>query len=102
MIFAPQDVALIAVVGFILFGPKKLPEMAKSLGSSIVEFKKAMKSGHEPAADGTATTTDPNAQPATATAAVPAAPANPAVAAAPPQQQQLALPAQGHDASRPS
>lgn len=39
---SPQDLLLIGAVGFILFGSKKLPEMAKSLGSSVVEFKKAM------------------------------------------------------------
>jgi sec-independent protein translocase protein TatA len=87
MIFAPQDVALIAVVGFILFGPKKLPEMAKSLGSSIVEFKKAMK-GDEAAKEGEAAKEE-GAQPKPETAgAVPAPP------------QQLALPAQSQDAGR--
>ena len=30
---------LLAVV--VLFGPKKLPELARSLGKSIVEFKRA-------------------------------------------------------------
>ena len=38
----PQDVMVIAAVGYILFGSKKLPDVARSLGTSIVEFKKAM------------------------------------------------------------
>ncbi len=37
----------IVVFGVILliFGPKKLPEIARSLGESIKEFKKAFKEG---------------------------------------------------------
>jgi len=32
-------------VALILFGPKKLPDLARSLGRSIAAFKKAMKDG---------------------------------------------------------
>jgi len=32
---------LIAVVALIVFGPKKLPELAKSMGKAVREFKKA-------------------------------------------------------------
>ena len=32
---------LIAVVALIVFGPKKLPELAKSMGRAVREFKKA-------------------------------------------------------------
>ena len=38
----PQEWMLVAVVGFFVFGAKRLPEMARSLGSSVVEFKKAI------------------------------------------------------------
>ena len=47
MLGSPQDLLVIAAVGFILFGSKKLPEVAKSLGSSVVEFKKAMHDAME-------------------------------------------------------
>ncbi|MBF0102242.1 MAG: twin-arginine translocase TatA/TatE family subunit [Desulfobacterales bacterium] len=35
------EVILILVIALIVFGPKKLPELAKSLGKAINEFKKA-------------------------------------------------------------
>ncbi len=34
---------LIAVVLIIFFGPKKIPDIAQSIGKGIREFKKAMK-----------------------------------------------------------
>ncbi len=38
---SPQEIGLILVVILILFGSKKLPEMARNLGKSVEEFKKA-------------------------------------------------------------
>jgi sec-independent protein translocase protein TatA len=32
----------------LLFGARKIPELARSLGSSVNEFKKGMKDGAEP------------------------------------------------------
>lgn len=37
------ELLVILVIALIVFGPKKLPEMGKALGSSIKEFKKATK-----------------------------------------------------------
>jgi len=37
-----QEVLLIAVVALILFGAARLPEVGKSLGKAISEFKKAL------------------------------------------------------------
>ncbi|TCJ02484.1 twin-arginine translocase TatA/TatE family subunit [Cytobacillus praedii] len=34
---------LILTVALIIFGPKKLPEIGRSLGKSLQEFKKATK-----------------------------------------------------------
>jgi len=34
---------VIAVIALLVFGPGKLPELGKSVGKSIKEFKKAMK-----------------------------------------------------------
>lgn len=37
------EIVVIAVVFLVLFGGKKLPEMAKGLGQGIREFKQAVK-----------------------------------------------------------
>lgn len=37
------EVILILAVGMILFGAKKIPELARGLGSGIKEFKKATR-----------------------------------------------------------
>jgi TatA/E family protein of Tat protein translocase len=36
-----QEMIVILVIALIVFGPKKLPEIGKSLGKGIAEFKKA-------------------------------------------------------------
>jgi sec-independent protein translocase protein TatA len=36
-----QEMIVIFVIALIVFGPKKLPEIGKSLGKGIAEFKKA-------------------------------------------------------------
>lgn len=36
-----QEMILILVVVLLLFGPKRLPDLAKSLGKGLAEFKKA-------------------------------------------------------------
>jgi sec-independent protein translocase protein TatA len=37
----PWEIALILLIVLILFGPKKLPELAKSVGQAIREYKRA-------------------------------------------------------------
>lgn len=39
-----SELLIILLVVFIFFGPKKLPEIGKSLGKGIREFKSAMRS----------------------------------------------------------
>lgn len=39
-----QEIILILAILLIVFGPKKLPELAKELGKAIQEFKKASAS----------------------------------------------------------
>lgn len=39
----PMHLLVILAIAVFVFGPKKLPELGKSLGESIQGFKKAMK-----------------------------------------------------------
>ena len=39
----PVSLVIICIVAIILFGPKKLPEFGKAMGSTLCEFKKANK-----------------------------------------------------------
>ena len=38
------EMVLVVILGFILFGPKRLPEIARQLGKFVAEFKKASNS----------------------------------------------------------
>jgi sec-independent protein translocase protein TatA len=35
----PMEIAIVLIVALIVFGPKRLPELGKSLGKGIQEFK---------------------------------------------------------------
>ena len=37
------ELAIILVIVLIVFGPKKLPELAKSMGQAVKEFKKGQQ-----------------------------------------------------------
>jgi TatA/E family protein of Tat protein translocase len=41
MLFSLQTLGLVAVIALIVVGPKKLPDLAKTLGKGFSEFKKA-------------------------------------------------------------
>ena len=47
MFQSPVDIALVAGVVLLLFGPKKVPEMGKALGLGIGNFKKALYEAQE-------------------------------------------------------
>ena len=43
----PWEIALIIVLALLLFGGKKLPSLAKDLGSGIKEFRRSLSSSSE-------------------------------------------------------
>lgn len=40
----PMEIALIVIVVLLIFGPSKLPQLGKSIGDTIREFRSSMKS----------------------------------------------------------
>ena len=46
-----QELLIILFIVLLLFGAKKLPELSRSLGKSLGEFKKGQKEGSLPDAD---------------------------------------------------
>ena len=63
----PQDLWIALALGVFFFGAKKLPELSRSLGQAMSEFKKGVSTGatEEP----TPPSTPPAAEPAKAEAA---------------------------------
>jgi len=48
----PIHILIVLIVVFLLFGAKRLPELGKSLGSGIREFKKSTEELHRPVTAG--------------------------------------------------
>ena len=101
---SPWKILIIAVVIIVLFGSKKLPHAARSLGQSMRILKKEVQSLHEdenesPAQDGTSAPQLPQAQP-TAAPAPSAQSAQGATAPADQQSQIDALQQQIRDMQR--
>ena len=46
--FSMPELILILVIALVVFGPGKLPELGKSLGKSLQEFKRAANKEAEP------------------------------------------------------
>lgn len=44
----PWEVALILVIALIIFGPSKLPQLARSLGEAVREFRRASSEFEKP------------------------------------------------------
>lgn len=43
----PTTVAVVAIGALVIFGPKKLPELARALGKSLSEFKQGADEARE-------------------------------------------------------
>ena len=43
----PWEIAIVLVLALLIFGPKKLPDLGKSLGTSIRGFREGMKEAKE-------------------------------------------------------
>jgi sec-independent protein translocase protein TatA len=88
---SPWKIAIIAILIIVLFGSRKLPGAARSLGQSMRILKKEMTSLHEDESDAPpapVTVTEPAPAPLQAAASAPADPA--AAPAAPDAQEQIA------------
>ncbi len=46
----PFEIIIVLVVILLLFGARRLPELARSLGKSLNEFKRGREEGDKPAA----------------------------------------------------
>jgi sec-independent protein translocase protein TatA len=43
----PGEIALIAAVALLIFGPKRLPELGKAIGQGLGNFKKSLKDAQQ-------------------------------------------------------
>jgi len=47
----PVEIIIVIVILLLLFGPKKIPQLARGLGSSFTEFKKGLRGTEDEAED---------------------------------------------------
>ena len=43
----PLEIVVVLIIVLVIFGPKRLPEMGRSLGRGIREFKGSLEKDHE-------------------------------------------------------
>ena len=75
--FGIGEIAIVLVIGLLVFGPKRLPEISKSIGSGMRDLQRGMRG------DLDETPAPAAAAPVVETAAAPPAPAPAPAAAAP-------------------
>jgi sec-independent protein translocase protein TatA len=71
MDFSLWQIAIVLVIALIVFGPKRLPELGRSLGTGMREFKDSITGQNDDEDD------DEHEEPAKLEASAPAAPAQP-------------------------
>ena len=87
----PMEILIIFLLILLLFGAKRIPEMAQGMGKGIKEFKKAMKDVHDEIDVSATTTRSPNTiAPAPPANQVPYQAAAPVAQAAAPASQPMA------------
>jgi sec-independent protein translocase protein TatA len=66
----PLEVAIVLIIALVILGPKKLPDMGRSVGKGMREFKDAVTGGgHDEPEPATLAAADPVAAPAAPVAA---------------------------------
>jgi TatA/E family protein of Tat protein translocase len=90
------ELLVILVVALLVFGPQRLPELARSLGKSLAEFRRASSDLRQSFFDATDPTRPPPERPAPAVSAAAPAAQTPSAAAAqtPPAAATPAQPAE--------
>lgn len=87
---SPVHLLFIAIVALIVLGPKRLPDLARSLGNGIREFRQSLEAGagapEPPAPAPQGSTPEPSPAAATAQRAPAASPTAAAPAPAPPAE----------------
>ncbi len=73
----PLELAVVLIIALLVLGPKRLPEVGRSLGNGIREFKDSLTGEHDDDLEAD-DVEDPPKELATTAAAAPAAPASPA------------------------
>jgi sec-independent protein translocase protein TatA len=84
------ELIIIFVIALIIFGPRKLPELGKSLGKSIAEFKKASNELRNTLEEEIRIEEQKEVKPATPAAAAPVATAAPTEHTEPTHQEHSA------------
>jgi sec-independent protein translocase protein TatA len=47
----PMEIMIVLIIALVVFGPKRLPELGKSVGKGIREFKGSVSGEHDDAED---------------------------------------------------
>jgi sec-independent protein translocase protein TatA len=55
----PEDLTIVLVIAALLFGAKKVPELARSIGRAKNEFEKGLREGAPESSDEPSTTPGP-------------------------------------------
>ena len=47
MSIGPAEIVIVLILALLVFGPKRLPQMGKSLGKGVREFRKAAETAQD-------------------------------------------------------